>query len=192
MGDIFLVTGGVRSGKSTFAEEMASHLGDKIAYIATNCWQDAEIHQRIEIHRARRPKTWVTYELCGDNHLDLGEIIAQTGAGDYDGILIDCIGMWLSSKIIDNAQTDKILDLVKEFCQVSLEIPQPVIMVTNEVGLSLVPPNEMGRKFQDLLGKTNAMIGDVSKEVYFNICGFPLEIKGLGREYRAKWGIKNG
>jgi adenosylcobinamide kinase/adenosylcobinamide-phosphate guanylyltransferase len=188
VGELYIVTGGVRSGKSTFAEKLANTFGRNIGYIATCNWTDGEFSERIKLHIERRPKYWTTYEINETTLKGLKSTI-EMAISNIDGILIDCMGMWISRLILDEFSNKDILESVEECKDFIESINKPIIIVTNEVGLSLVPPNKMGRRFQEVLGKTNLLLGKKAKELFFVVSGYPIIIKEQGLLNLKKWGM---
>lgn len=182
-----LVTGGVRSGKSTHAERL---LADETAvvYVAPgpspDVEQDPDWAARIDAHRSRRPAHWETVE--GDDLAGVLQRVAAasgtetaTGAADCAVVLIDCLGTWLTS-VIDAAgaweeSSDVLHDLVLgHLTAITTAIsahPGRIVLVTNEVGLGVVPTHRSGRIFRDLLGTANQRVGEVCDEVHLVIAG---------------------
>ena len=172
-----LVTGGVRSGKSTHAEGL---LGDEPAtYVAAGptptAEDDPDWSARIAAHRARRPSTWTTVETQ-----DLATVIRDAG----DPVLIDCLGTWLTA-LIDAADAweqdvDAVHDLVlartDEVVEALRACNEDVVVVTNEVGLGVVPEHRSGRLFRDLLGTVNQRVGAACDEVHLVIAGRVLRL----------------
>ncbi len=164
-----LVTGGNRSGKSLFAEELTLSFGKKPSYLATAINIDDEMNKRINVHKKRRKNLWYEYE----SPLNLIETLKKT---DKDSpILIDCITLWLNNIFYKkkNWRTE-----VDKFSKFLVNLNQPLILVTNEVGSGLVPMNKLSRNFQDASGITNQILASVCDDVYLVVCGIPTKIKG--------------
>ncbi|MBH19142.1 MAG: bifunctional adenosylcobinamide kinase/adenosylcobinamide-phosphate guanylyltransferase [Crocinitomicaceae bacterium] len=164
-----LVTGGNRSGKSLFAEELTLSFGKKPSYLATAINIDDEMNKRINVHKKRRKNLWYEYE----SPLNLIETLKKT---DKDSpILIDCITLWLNNIFYKkkNWRTE-----VDRFSKFLVNLNQPLILVTNEVGSGLVPMNKLSRNFQDASGITNQILASVCDDVYLVVCGIPTKIKG--------------
>jgi adenosylcobinamide kinase/adenosylcobinamide-phosphate guanylyltransferase len=172
-----LVTGGVRSGKSTHAEGL---IGDEPAtYVAAGPTPDAEADPdwtaRVAAHKARRPAAWDTLE----TH-DLADALAQAG----HPVLIDCLGTWLTA-VVDAAgawddDSDRVHDLVlgrtDELTAALRACEQDVVLVTNEVGLGVVPEHRSGRLFRDLLGTVNQRVAAACDEVHLVVAGRVLRL----------------
>lgn len=182
-----LVMGGVRSGKSAFAEELVRALGGPtggfpILYLATGLATDAEMERRIQIHQSRRPTDWMTIE--EPLQLAAGLKAALDSPRSPKAIIIDSIDVWVGNMLMEHEDEEKervesltlaALDDLLDTARVS---PLALIMVSAEVGLSLVPPEPLGRRFQDLLGSVNQRIAAAAGRVYLVVAGVPLEIKG--------------
>ena len=184
MGQIILVTGGVRSGKSAFAERYAAHCaaqsGTRVAYIATAQVYDAEMRQRVDLHQTRRPADWTTYEAPFDTE----DAIRAAGAS-HGVLLFDCITMFLSNDMLqypeEEQERDSFVLHVEErigaLVQAAQEVEATTIFVTNEVGAGIVPENHLARIYRDLSGSVNQQLACASDEVYAVICGIPMQLK---------------
>jgi adenosylcobinamide kinase/adenosylcobinamide-phosphate guanylyltransferase len=165
---IILITGGARSGKSTRAEARARAFAGEPVYIATAEGLDHEMRERIARHRARRGQEWIEHETPL-------ELIAALNATDGGGArLVDCLTLWLSNII--HAERD----VAKETFQLAETLARqqsPVVLVTNEVGLGIVPDNALARRFRDAAGVMNQMIAGVADEVEFVVAGLPMRVK---------------
>lgn len=164
-----LVLGGARSGKSAFAEQLALNSGRRPVYLATCDARDPETAARIAAHRRRRDGRWRELEVP----LDLGTAISWVAADEV--MLIDCMTLWLSNimmaeRDLDDALGD-ILGRIKAFSA-------PIIMVSNELGLGLVPETRLGRDFRDNQGLLNQRIAATAERVVFVAAGLPLVLKG--------------
>jgi adenosylcobinamide kinase/adenosylcobinamide-phosphate guanylyltransferase len=174
-----LITGGARSGKSHLAQELALKSGGAVLFVATAEAGDDEMKKRIEEHRRARPSTWVTLE--AKTHL--GSQIARN-IGKARTVIIDCITLLINNIF---QQYDEKLDAALIEKEVMAEIGELVscidrldasfIIVTNEVGLGLVPANKMGRLYRDWLGRANQMLAQHADEVLLMVAGLPLKIK---------------
>lgn len=163
------ILGGARSGKSGFALKTASAIPGRKAFIATAQALDDEMGQRIARHKAERSTEWQSFEepVC------LGDLITRIQEA-YDVLLIDCLTLWVTNIMLgDNAvegQSRLLLDALSA-CRSS------VFVVSNEVGLGIVPDNRLTREFRDIAGTLNQKVAAVADEVYFMAAGLPLKIK---------------
>ena len=163
-----LVTGGARSGKSSFAEKRTKQLGSSLMYIATSEIIDSEMEKRVAEHQARRGSEWQTLHAP----LKLTEVLFETdGKGPC---LVDCLTIWLNNLIFHNEDT---VVATKELIKVLEQRSDPVVLVTNEVGSGIVPENALARRFRDEAGRMNQIISQVADEVYLSVSGIPLQIK---------------
>jgi len=163
-----LVTGGARSGKSSFAEKRTKQLGSSLMYIATSEIIDSEMENRIAEHQARRGSEWQTLHAP----LKLTEALSEIdGKGPC---LVDCLTIWLNNLIFHNEDT---IIATKELIKVLKQRSDPVVLVTNEVGSGIVPENALARRFRDEAGRMNQIISEVADEVYLSVSGIPLQIK---------------
>ncbi len=178
-----LITGGARSGKSHFAQELALKLGEPVLFVATAEAGDEEMRQRIEEHRKARPATWSTLEVT----THVGSQIRQQ-IGEAQTVIIDCITLLVNNVLLEYGnQPDEQIDAHLIEQEVIAEIGELVdcidrvnanfIIVTNEVGLGLVPVNRIGRLYRDLLGRANQMLAQRANKVYLMMAGVPLLIK---------------
>ena len=166
---VILITGGARSGKSARAEALARSFPDQPPiYIATAEALDAEMEARIAGHRARRGPGWIEREVP----LDLvPALIASDGGGAR---LVDCLTLWLSNLM--HAERDWQRE-VSELAAALPRLESPVIFVTNEVGLGIVPDNALARSYRDAAGIMNQTIADVADKVEFVVAGLPMKLK---------------
>lgn len=183
---MILVTGGARSGKSTYAETLARQWGEKVLYIATAVPCDAEMDDRIKRHQLRRPAHWDTFE----GYRDLKQVFAGP-AQNADVILLDCVTVQLSNLLWDELGEDvegatpdqlsaveqKLTAEVADFLDAAKQHPVSVIMVTNEIGFGIVPDNKLARIFRDLAGRVNQYLAARADAVYLLVCGLPLQLK---------------
>jgi adenosylcobinamide kinase/adenosylcobinamide-phosphate guanylyltransferase len=193
-GKLILVTGGARSGKSTFAENYAREASKRVVYIATAAGDDEEMRRRIAAHRQRRPKHFITIEERYYPHL----VLEKEGRADTF-ILLDCLTLLLSNHLIketfgeggaernqgeilaDAAEQERvmerILDYIGGLSLLMRSSPADVLVVTNEVGMGLVPEYPLSRVFRDLSGRANQIMASRADEVWFTVCGIPQRIK---------------
>lgn len=165
---VILITGGARSGKSTRAEARARSFPGQPVYIATAEALDDEMEERIARHRARRGTDWIEREVP----LDLVPALLATDGGGAR--LVDCLTLWLSNLM--HATHDWERD-VRDLAGALPRLSSPVILVTNEVGLGIVPDNALARSFRDAAGIMNQIIADVADEVEFVVAGLPMKLK---------------
>ena len=172
MGKSILITGGARSGKSRFGEDLVLRQGEAPVYIATAQAFDGEMDARIAAHRARRGPEWRTINAP----LDLVTALEQSD-GDAPR-LVDCLTLWLSNLMHDERDIDAEAEAL-----VSMIARQnaPVTFVTNEVGAGIVPENALARRFRDAAGATNQKLAAAVDEVYLVVSGCPLRIKPFDR-----------
>ena len=168
-----LVGGGARSGKSSFAQKMAEELPGRRVYLATAQALDREMEQRIAKHQADRGSAW---HATLEEPLNLTDCLQQASA-DFDIILVDCITLWLSNLMGRNDQDQQILEEIDKLAASLNRLPATVILVSNEVGLGLVPEHPLGRRFRDLAGLANQRLAQACQEVYFTIWGLPQRLK---------------
>jgi adenosylcobinamide kinase/adenosylcobinamide-phosphate guanylyltransferase len=165
---IILITGGARSGKSLRAEVRACAFPQRPVYVATAEALDREMAERIATHRARRGDGWIEREVP----LDLVPALIETDGGGAR--LIDCLTLWLSNLL--SAERDWSREVARLTDSLSRQ-QSPVVMVTNEVGLGIVPDNALARAYRDAAGYMNQAIAGVADEVEFVVAGLPLKLK---------------
>jgi adenosylcobinamide kinase / adenosylcobinamide-phosphate guanylyltransferase len=165
---IILISGGARSGKSVRAEVRALNFPGKPVYIATAQGLDPEMRERIAEHRARRGSDWLERE----TPLELVTALRQTDGGGAR--LIDCLTLWLSNLLHAGGDWEKQTDALADALT---RQDSPVVLVTNEVGLGIVPDNALARQFRDAAGIVNQMIARVADEVEFMVAGLPMRVK---------------
>lgn len=173
MGRIILVTGGARSGKSRLAEQLASSYGPPLGYLATGESRDPEMDDRIARHRERRGPEWTTIE----EPLRLTETLAAHD-GRFRALLVDCVTLWLTNLLLGCDDPAQVMSAVREFAEAAPAFTTPVILVTNEVGMGIVPENRLARTFRDLAGETNELLSATADEVHVVFSGIPLKLKG--------------
>lgn len=161
---ITLILGGARSGKSNFAQKLAE--GRKVLFVATAEALDDEMRERIEEHKKQRPSSWRTLEAPNK----LGKKIAES-TGDSEVVIIDCMTMLVSNTLSDvKKEIEELIDCMKK-------VNADFIIISNEVGLGIVPENKLSRIYRDALGWVNKRLAEFADEVYFMIAGIPVKIK---------------
>lgn len=170
MGRVTLVLGGARSGKSSFAEGLAVESGLAMHYIATGQAWDDEMRDRIAEHRRRRGGRWTTHEAP----LDLTGTIAAVDSAD-NVILVDCLTLWITNLMMGEID---VTQAFFPFLERLKTVHAQVFIVSNEVGMGIVPENAMARAFRDHAGRLHQDIAQVADEVYFVAAGLPLRMKG--------------
>ena len=162
------VLGGARSGKSRHAEALIEALPAPWAYIATAQAWDDEMKSRIAEHRARRSPDWLTL----DAPLDLPEAIRRLPAGR--SVLVDCLTLWLTNLILAEQDTAAAGRALIEVCA---QATAPVVLVSNEVGLGIVPDNALARRFRDEAGRLHQAVAARAGRVIFMVAGLPMQVK---------------
>jgi len=166
-----LVLGGARSGKTAFAESLAMRSGSKPVYLATAEALDAEMRERVASHQRGRGERFATIE----EPLALSDALL-VAAREHDVILVDCLTLWITNLLIANQD---VAMAVSELGAILVQLKTArVIMVSNEVGLGIVPDNAMARTFRDLAGSAHQRLAEVCDDVYFVIAGLPMTLKG--------------
>lgn len=179
MAKIILVTGGARSGKSSFAEKLAMQKGERVAYVATAEIWDSEMAERIDLHQKRRPASWKTYEAPRQ-----AEKAVEAAAAQAETILFDCLTVYSSNCLLSLPEggaayerREAVLEAVGKLIVAAKQFPGAVIFVTNEVGDGIVPDNALAREYRDIAGLVNQKVAQAADEVYWVVCGLPVEIK---------------
>ena len=175
-----LVTGGARSGKSAYAQSLYRNEKD-VVYIATSKISDEEMRERIRLHQMTRPKNWKTIE----GTYNLREAVSQS---KY--YLLDCLSVLTSNIMFDmsggyeNIPVEiqqevekKVLNEIELLSENVQTVHGSLVMVTNEVGYSIVPDNHVARVYRDILGRVNQRVASLCDEVYLVVCGIPLRVK---------------
>ncbi|GLQ52960.1 bifunctional adenosylcobinamide kinase/adenosylcobinamide-phosphate guanylyltransferase [Devosia nitrariae] len=166
-----LVLGGARSGKTSFAERLAIKYGSLPAYLATAEALDTEMVERVETHRRQREGRFETIE----QPLALTETL-QAAASHHDVILVDCLTLWISNML---EAGENVAEAVEELATTLRQMESSmVILVSNEVGLGIVPENAMARNFRDIAGAAHQRLAEICSDVYFIAAGLPLTLKG--------------
>ena len=172
MGKIILVLGGARSGKSSFAVDMATKKSDRVAFIATAIGIDREMKQRISAHKEARPKHWLTKDAPYDINTALGAIPADTKI-----VIIDCLTIYLTNLIMKKLTDKMIIQRLSDLFELILKSRFSAIIVSNELGLGLVPNTKLGRRFRDLAGIINKLAAQKAAQAYLLVSGIALNLK---------------
>jgi adenosylcobinamide kinase/adenosylcobinamide-phosphate guanylyltransferase len=171
-----LVLGGVRSGKSRYAQRLAEHWR-RVAFIATaQCRDDEEMQRKIARHRSERPAHWITIE----EPVSLGRVLQSAGS-ESDAILVDCLTLFSANLLEAHQDDDASLQAqIDSLCEALQSLPCAVILVSNEVGSGVVPAYASGRRFRDLAGEINQRVASLADTVHLMVAGIPLTVKGSG------------
>ncbi len=179
MGQLILILGGARSGKSTFAQQLAQELGgERVLFVATAEAGDDEMRTRIEKHRRDRPPGWQTLEAprhAGQSIMD--------HPGEAQVILFDCLTLLISNLLVAASDPfapkveQQVMSQVGSLIACVEQLDATMIIVSNEVGLGRVPPYPVGRAYRDLLGKANQVLAQQAEQVYLMVAGIPMAIK---------------
>ncbi|MDB5622464.1 MAG: cobU [Devosia sp.] len=171
-----LVLGGARSGKTALAERLAIRSGGKPAYLATAEALDSEMRDRVATHQRGRAGRFTTIE----EPLALSQALTRA-ALDHDVVLVDCLTLWITNLLIANKD---VAGAVSELSATLTELDTArIILVSNEVGLGIVPDNALARTFRDLAGSAHQRLAEICDDVYFVVAGLPMTLKG---EYPAE------
>lgn len=169
-----LVLGGARSGKSQFAEELILNSGLKPVYLATGRSLDDEMSERIAVHQERRGKEWETIE----EPLALGDALLQC-AHEGRAVLVDCLTLWVTNLMM--AEADVMIEC-NALISALADIKAPVVFVSNEVGLGIVPENKMAREFRDIAGSVNQQIAAACDNAWFVASGMAMSLKNSDQD----------
>ena len=168
---MIFVTGGARSGKSAFALRKASSLaGDAVSFIATAEALDVEMSERIERHRLERNSNWQTLE----ESLDIESALERA---THKLIVLDCVALWVSNLLLAGTSETAMLERTAAFIASAATLEKNVIVVSNEVGLGIVPDNALSRRYRDALGRVNQTFAAASSEAYLLVSGLELQLK---------------
>ena len=168
---LIFVLGGASSGKSSFALNICGPATPR-AFLATGEPLDTEMNRRIRAHKKARGKEWQTVEIP----LHMAEWFSGKGSR-YSGVVVDCLTLWLSNLLREGVRSRQILVRLKELLHASRAVPGHVVMVSNELGLGLVPGDPHSRQFRTLAGQVNQRVAEAADEVYFVVSGIPLRLK---------------
>ncbi len=182
---LIFITGGARSGKSRYAIELAQKAqmrGGKVAFIATAQAGDDEMAKRIRHHQEERPSEWTTIE----EPTNVADALRRAVNRGHTLILIDCLTLLISNltfrppheSTIPEAREKEILEVVRQIAETANVIDAKVIVISNELGMGIVPDNPLSRRFRDVAGKANQIMATAAGDVYFCVSGIPVPIKG--------------
>lgn len=178
---LIVVTGGARSGKSLFAEAYLTSCSGRKAYVATAQILDEEMKKRVAEHRSRRPEDWQTLEISSGLSAAFPAVLEQA-----DAVLVDCLTLYLSNYLFahETAGDEEILqgalqEMENIIGAVRQTTDKTVIFVTNELGCGIVPMSHISRLYRDVVGKVNQYAAGQADEVYWTVCGIPVEITRL-------------
>jgi adenosylcobinamide kinase/adenosylcobinamide-phosphate guanylyltransferase len=183
MGRLIFILGGARSGKSVYGQQLAKKIekerGGGIVFIATAEVGDEEMRERIERHRRDRPPNWETVEAP----MGVAAVVAEVGARRA-AVIVDCLTLLMSNLLLaegEDADAGKaaqsILREVEELVEAAQAVEADVIIVSNEVGMGVVPSTRLGRLFQDIAGRAHQLLANAADEVYFMLAGLPQRLK---------------
>jgi adenosylcobinamide kinase/adenosylcobinamide-phosphate guanylyltransferase len=184
MSRIIFVTGGARSGKSAFAQELAASFAD-VGYVATASITDEEMRERVRIHQQSRPESWATFEAQKN-------LPAVFEKNTHEAFLLDCLTVYIANAVVDvvneedeiinvrvqDAIEEQIMRDIERMLNTVREKDITLIVVSNEVGMGLVPAYPMGRMFRDVVGRANKKVASSADEAYFVVSGIPIKLKG--------------
>jgi len=173
---ITLILGGARSGKSVYAEKLAAESGLPVTYIATAQVYDEEFGARVKHHQVRRPAEWNTVEV--PHHL-ADTLKAEAAKGRC--LIIDCLTLWLAQCICPECAPPEGVNWAEErlaLFETLPTLPGQILIVSNEVGMGIVPLGEINRQFQDEAGRLNQAVAQIANKVSFIAAGLPLSLKG--------------
>lgn len=190
---MILVTGGCRSGKSEYAETLTKEGGSRFLYMATAKITDEAMKERVIRHQNRRSSAWETHE----GYTGLGKVLREND-GRYDGVLLDSASTMVTNLLFDDigdqdwenfdfsavdykGAEERILMEFEKFLEAEKECGTKLVVVSDEIGLGVVPETYLGRAFRDILGRVNQRLAEAAKDVWFVVSGIPVCIKKDGK-----------
>ncbi len=168
---LIFVLGGARSGKSSFALQQGKAQSPR-AFLATAEALDSEMAVRIQKHKRSRGQGWTTFEVP----IQLTEWFAGEGA-NYPSVVVDCLTLWLNNLLREKVRPRQVSSHIRKLLKAIKDCPSQVVMVSNELGLGLVPGDAVSREFRDMAGRMNQLIAAEADEVHFLVSGLPLRLK---------------
>jgi len=191
MSEVILVTGGARSGKSNFAEKICKSKEGKILYLATSVAFDEEMEDRIKKHKRDRPNDW----LLSEKYKNFKELENLENFIESDIILLDCITLMISNIFVEEELDDnteiieydkiekRIIKDIDEFITLVKKHNKKTVLVSNEIGMGIVPINRFTRMYRDIAGRVNQFISDKADKVYLTVSGIGIDIKKLEEKF---------
>jgi adenosylcobinamide kinase/adenosylcobinamide-phosphate guanylyltransferase len=186
--ELILILGGARAGKSAYAEQLVRDYGSHVLYVATAEAKDEEMHARVEAHQAGRPTTWRTLEAP----TNVGQALLHSSRV-ADVILLDCMTLLITNIVLahggdtaaetmapqhETAIQAAVTAEINSLLAAQQQLGWPMVAVSNEVGMGLVPPYPLGRLYRDVLGRANQRLAAVADRVYLLVAGLPMSLKG--------------
>lgn len=178
---LVFILGGARSGKSAYAQQLAARMGERVLFVATATAGDEEMAARIARHRAARPAHWRTLEVPTGIGRALKEHI-----GDAQIVLLDCLSLWIANLMGEGEAPAeeierRVMEELEDLVGVYRAHPASLVVVSNEVGMGLVPVYPLGRLYRDVLGRANQWMAAQADQVILMVAGLPVPIKGQGK-----------
>jgi adenosyl cobinamide kinase/adenosyl cobinamide phosphate guanylyltransferase len=168
-----VLLGGARSGKSALSSKLASATDLPVVVVVTAEARDEEMTERIRRHRASRPAAWTTVEAPIEVAMAVGELEANAF------VVVDCLSLWVSNAIEAELSDEQIVDEAREIASALTKREAPAVVVTNEVGLGIVPVNALARRYRDTLGRVNATFVGEAERAYFVVAGKALALEDV-------------
>ena len=175
---ITLVLGGCRSGKSSHALELSNQManaGDRKIFMATSVPTDQEMEKRVNKHKRERGEDWITAEVPVDLPSQIMDL-----SSDSEIILVDCLTLWVSNLLFHGFDEDAVVEITGQLQDSLQRSSSPVFLVSNEVGMGIVPENGLAREFRDMAGYVNQKIAQTADQVIYTLAGIPWRIKPAG------------
>ena len=172
--EMVLILGGVRSGKSSYAQQLAGKVGKRVLFLATAEAGDDEMKSRIARHKSSRPASWITIE----EQIHIAETIRKNQA-HADAVIIDCVTVWLSNMLMHNERLSEkeLITSVDRLIHAYEHGEASYMIVSGEVGMGVVPEHPLGRIFRDYLGLVNQRLAGVADRVVLMVAGIPVDVK---------------